>query len=59
MGVKKEHIEEFCQDFQYPVIILYGLEEAFLGIAELFNGHKILLYDKEMIYCCFSFPIFL
>lgn len=54
MGVKKEHIEEFCQDFQYPVIILYGLEEAFLGIAELFNGHKILLYDKEMIYCCFS-----
>jgi hypothetical protein len=54
MSVNKEDIESFCEEFQYPFIILYGLEEAFLGIGELYNNHKILLYDREMIFSCFS-----
>ncbi len=54
MSVSKEDIESFCEEFQYPFIILYGLEKAFLGIAELYNNHKILLYDREMIFHCFT-----
>tara|TARA_Y100000034_G_C6830661_1_gene374900 strand:+ start:20 stop:487 length:468 start_codon:yes stop_codon:yes gene_type:complete len=54
MNLKKKDIEEFCEDFLYPFVILYGLENAFLGVAEFYNGHKILIYDKEMIYSCFS-----
>ena len=52
--VNKEKLEKFCEDFLYPFVILYGLEEAFLGVAEFYDGHKILVYEKEMIYCCFS-----
>ena len=54
MSVNKEDIEEFCEEFQYPFIILYGLEKAFLGVAEFYNDHKLLLYDKEMIFHCFT-----
>tara|TARA_R110002020_G_scaffold227818_1_gene438477 strand:+ start:1326 stop:1811 length:486 start_codon:yes stop_codon:yes gene_type:complete len=54
MSVSKEDVEDFCEEFQYPFIILYGLEKAFLGIAELYNSHKLLLYDREMIFHCFT-----
>ena len=54
MNIAKEDIEEFCEEFQYPFIILYGLEKAFLGVAELYNNHKLLLYDREMIFQCFT-----
>ena len=54
MNIAKEDIEEFCEEFQYPFIILYGLERAFLGVAELYNNHKLLLYDREMIFQCFT-----
>jgi len=54
MNIAKEDIEEFCEEFQYPFIILYGLEKAFLGVAELYSNHKLLLYDREMIFQCFT-----
>lgn len=54
MRVNKKKLEDFCEEFLYPFVILYGLEDAFLGVAEFHDDHKILLYDKEMIYCCFS-----
>ena len=54
MKINKKKVERFCEEFLYPFVILYGLEEAFLGVAEFYDGHKILLYDREMVYCCFS-----
>ena len=54
MKINKKKVEKFCEEFLYPFVILYGLEEAFLGVAEFYDGHKILLYDREMVYCCFS-----
>jgi hypothetical protein len=54
MSVAKEDVEDFCNEFQYPFVILYGLEEAFLGVAELYNKHLLLLYDREMVFTCFS-----
>ena len=54
MKINKKKVEKFCEELLYPFVILYGLEEAFLGVAEFYDGHKILLYDREMVYCCFA-----
>ena len=42
--MSEEKVKSFCDEFNYPFIVLYGLEQAFLGIAEFWNGHKIVCY---------------
>ena len=48
--MSKEKIKSFCDEFSYPFIVLYGLEQAFLGVVEFWNGHKIACYDKDLLW---------
>ena len=48
--MSEEKVKSFCDEFNYPFIVLYGLEQAFLGIAEFWNGHKIVCYDKDLLW---------
>ena len=34
--MSKEKIKSFCDEFSYPFIVLYGLEQAFLGVVDFF-----------------------
>ena len=48
--MNKEKVKRFCDEFNYPFIVLYGLEKSFLGVAEFWNGHKVACYDKDLLW---------
>ena len=50
--MNKENVKNFCDEFNYPFIVLYGLEKSFLGIAEFWNGHKVSCYDRDLLWKC-------
>ena len=50
--MNKENVKNFCDEFNYPFIVLHGLEKSFLGIAEFWNGHKVSCYDRDMLWKC-------
>ena len=50
--MSKEKIKSFCDEFNYPFIVLYGLEKSFLGVAEFWNGHKVVCYDRDLLWKC-------
>ena len=50
--MNKEKVKEFCDEFNYPFIVLHGLEKSFLGIAEFWNGHKVSCYDRDLLWKC-------
>ena len=51
-AMNKEKVKEFCDDFNYPFIVLYGLEKSFVGIVEFWNGHTVSCYDKDFLWKC-------
>ena len=51
-AMNKEKVKEFCDDFNCPFIVLYGLEKSFVGIVEFWNGHKVSCYDKDLLWKC-------
>ena len=50
--MNKEKVKVFCDEFDYPFIVLHGLEKSFLGVAEFWNGHKVSCYDKDLLWKC-------
>ena len=48
--MNKEKVKEFCDEFNYPFIVLHGLEKSFLGIVEFWNGHKVSCYDRDLLW---------
>ena len=50
--MNKEKVKEFCDEFNYPFIVLHGLEKSFLGVAEFWNGHRVSCYDRDLLWKC-------
>ena len=50
--MNKEMVKKFCDEFNYPFIVLHGLEKSFLGIVEFWNGHKVSCYDRDLLWKC-------